>query len=171
MIGETPDELADLGSQMGIHGMVLDPGPGENHPIPLGAAEPGLDPEGHYYVFLFGRGPEAGSFFHYTNHQGEEVLPIFTSPERVSEFLKEHAWVNTGHLNTLRRDGVKNAITPKRPVAGGRLKSKTGQVSVGKLDPVVETLGVIVAGLDARYVVVDPGKPDSHYMELPSLAA
>lgn len=171
VIGETPDGLAEMGLQIGIHGMVLDSGPGKNQPIPLGAAEPVLDPEGDYYVVHFGRGPEAGSFFHYTNHQGEVVLPIFTSPERVSEFLKEHAWVNTGHLNTLRRDGVKNAITPKRPVAGGLLKGETGQVSVGKLDPVVETLGVIAGGLDARYVVMDPGKPESRYLELPAEAA
>jgi hypothetical protein len=108
-----------LGIQMGIHGMVLDPGPGENYPIPLSATEPGLDPEGDYFVLRFRRELEAGNFFHYANHRGEKVLPVFTTPARVSEFLKEHARVNTGHLNVLHRDRVDNVITPARPVACG----------------------------------------------------
>ncbi len=171
VIGNTPDGLAEMGLQIGIHGMVLDPRPGMNQPIPLGAAEPVLDPEGDYYVVLFGRGPEAGSFFHYANHEGEEVLPIFTSQERMAEFVGEHARVNTGHLNVLRMEGADNVITPKRPVAGALLKDETGRVSGGLLSPVVETLAVIAGGLDARYVVVDPGKSDSRYLERPAEAA
>ncbi len=171
LIGETPDGLVKMGLQMGIHGMVLDPGPGMNQPIPLGTAEPGLDPEGDYYVLLFGRGPEAGSFFHYANRRGEEVLPIFTSQKRVYEFVKEHNQVKTGSLNVLRMEGADNVITPKRPVSGPLLKDETGRVSGGRLNPVVETLAVIAGGLDARYVVIDPGKPDSRYLELPAQAA
>ncbi len=171
VIGETPDGLAEMGLQIGIHGMVLDPGPGKNQPIPLGAAEPVLDPEGDYYVVLFMRGPEAGAPFHYTNRRGEEVLPVFTSPEILSKFVKEYAWVNTDHLNTLHRDGLDNVITPKRPVAGGLLKDEAGQACVGKLSPVVETLAVIAGGLGVRHVVVDPGEPGSRYLELPAQAA
>lgn len=172
VIGGMPDGLVRMGTEMGVHAMVIDPGPGNNESIPLVSARSGLDWEGDYRVLLFGRGPDAGGFFHYANRRGEVVLPVFTSPERASEFVEEHASANSGYLNTLRKNGPENFITPKRPVTGGLLKDKTGQVLVGgKLAPVVETLAVIAGGLAARYVVIDLGKPESRYMELPTQAA
>lgn len=56
LIAETPNGLAEMGLQMGIQGMVLDPGPGENHPVPLRPADSVIDPEGDYYVLHFERG-------------------------------------------------------------------------------------------------------------------
>lgn len=72
LIEKTPDGLAEIGLEMGIHSMVLDPGPGENHPIPIGGGHPGLDPDGEYYVLLFRRALEADVCFHYVNHRGED---------------------------------------------------------------------------------------------------
>ena len=170
LVAHTPDELAETAADMGLHGLVLDPKPGENHPIPLqqSRGETGLDPDKEYYVLRFAQGKEAGDFYHYVNYRGEKVLPMFTSPKRMTKFVEEHEWANEGYLNSLRQHAADNPLTPRLPVAGRLLKDESEEVRGGQLRPVVETLAIIIDALDARYVVVDPGKPDGHYLPLPA---
>jgi hypothetical protein len=168
VIERTPEELTEMGVRMGVQGIVLDPGPGVNRPVPLRGATPGLDPEGDYYVLLAGPSPMAAGFFHYVNHRNEVVLPVFTSPQRALKFAKEHSRANTGYLNDLRKGGVIDLLRPKRPVV---YELAALRMRLGKLKPIAETLAVIVSGLNAGYVVIDPGEPDCRYMQLPAQAA
>lgn len=166
LLAETPDTLAEMGLQMGIHGMVLNPGPGENRPIPLRPADSVLDPEGNYYVLHFGRGLEKVGFYHYANRQGEKILPVFTSQKKAQEFVRGHDQKNTGHLNDLRQRGSDHPLTPKRPVAGQLLVGVDGVALVGRLTPLAETLSVIVDGLDISLLAVDLGELPSRYTRI-----
>ncbi len=166
LLAETPNGLAEMGLQMGIQGMVLDPGPGENHPIPLRPADSVIDPEGNYYVLHFGQGLEKGGFYHYANRRGERVLPIFTSSRKAEEFVCGHNRKSTGHLNDLRQRGSDHPLTPKRPVAGQLLVGVDGSMRVGKLTPVVETLATIVSGLNVSLLAIDPGELPSRYTRI-----
>lgn len=166
LLADTPNGLAEMGFQMGIQGMVLDPGPGENHPIPLCPADSVLDPEGDYYVLHFGRGVAKGNFYHYANLRGERVLPIFTSQQKAHAFMRGHDQKNMGHLNDLRQRGSDHPLTPRRPVAGKLLVGEDGSMKVGRLTPVAETLAVIVSGLDVSLLAVDPGDLPSRYARI-----